>query len=416
MTATVAAERSEPAGRWAQLAILSFVVLCALGTWFSAAAVAPVLSTAWDVPGLAIASLTIAVQLGFAAGAVLLASVGAPDVLPARVLMALGALTAGLSTAGFALFADGPLAAIPWRVLTGVGAAAVYPVGMKVLAGWFRRDRGLAVGTLIGAITVGSALPHLLRAAGTLVDLDWRSVVLASAAISLLGALVAAVGAQEGPDNVPAARFSPQVAAAALRERSVLLANVGYLGHMWELFAMWSWIPTYLVAALAASGVTSPGLASLGAFAVIGSGGIGCVVAGALADRLGRTATTMAAMGLSGSSAVVTGLLFGAPGWLILASSLAWGITVVADSAQFSTAVSELAPAGTAGSALTLQTASGFLLTSVTIVAVGLISPTSESGWRVAFAILAVGPAIGILAMWRLRRRPDATRMANGHR
>ncbi len=416
MTATTHAEPDEAAGRWAQLAILSLVVLCALGTWFSAAAVAPVLSAEWHVSGLAIASLTIAVQLGFAAGAVVLASVGAPDVLPARTLMALGALTAAISTAGFALFAHDPLEAIPWRVLTGVGAAAVYPVGMKVLAGWFRRGRGLAVGTLIGAITVGSALPHLLRAAGSLVALDWRSVVLASAFIALLGAVTAAVGAREGPYNVPAQRFSPQVAADALRERSVLLANLGYLGHMWELFAMWSWIPTYLVAALAATGVASTGLASLGAFAVIASGGIGCIVAGALADRLGRTTTTMAAMGLSGSFAIITGLLFGAPAWLILASSLVWGITVVADSAQFSTAVSELAPPGTAGSALTLQTAAGFLLTSITIVGIGFINPADESGWRVAFAILALGPALGILAMWRLRRRPDAMRMANGHR
>ncbi len=415
MTATTLAEQAAR-GRWAQLAILSFVVLCALGTWFSAAAVAPALADEWQASGLAIASLTIAVQLGFAAGAVLLASIGAPDVVPARVLMAAGALTAALSTAAFAAFADNPLAAIPWRVLTGVGVAAVYPVGMKVIAGWFRHQRGLAVGTLIGAITVGSALPHLLRAAGTLVALDWRSVILASAGIALLGAAAAAIGAREGPDNVPAPRFSPQVAAAALRERSVLLANFGYLGHMWELFAMWSWIPTYLVAALAATGVTSPGLASLGAFAVIASGGVGCVVAGAVADRLGRTATTMAAMGLSGSFAIITGLLFGAPAWLILASSLVWGITVVADSAQFSTAVSELAPPGTAGSALTLQTAAGFLLTSVTIVAVGLLSPTDESGWRVAFAILAIGPALGIAAMWRLRRRPEALRMANGRR
>jgi MFS family permease len=404
------------AGRWRQLALLSFVVLCALGTWFSAAAVAPTLSVEWRASGLAIAGLTIAVQLGFALGAVLLAAVGAPDVLPARTLMALGAATAAVTTAGFALFADSPLAAIPWRVLTGMGVAAVYPVGMKVLAGWFRRGRGLAVGTLIGAITIGSAMPHLLRAAGTLVALDWRSVVLASAAIALVGAAAALAGAREGPYNVPAPRFSAQVAAAALRERSVVLANFGYLGHMWELFAMWSWIPTYLVAALAATGMTSPGLASLGAFAVIASGGIGCVVAGALADRLGRTATTMGAMALSGSFAILTGLLFGAPAWLILASSLVWGITVVADSAQFSTAVSELAPPGTAGSALTLQTASGFLLTSVTIVAVGLLSPTDGSGWRVAFAILAVGPALGIWAMWRLRRRPEAARMANGHR
>jgi MFS family permease len=406
----------EPAGRWGQLAALALVVVLALVPWFSAAAVAPIIADEWRIDGLEVALLTVAVQLGFAIGALALALSGAADVLAPRYLVAGGALVAAAANATFGLIAVDLATALPLRALSGAGIAAVYPVAMKVLSGWFARRRGLAVGVLIGAITLGSAMPHAIRAAGSLVDLDWRLVVVAGSLPGLLAAAIALGFVRDGPLIVPAVRLSLRQARAALAEPSVRLANLGYLGHMWELYAMWTWVPAFIAASLAVSGdVTAPAASAI-AFLVVAAGAAGCVVAGALADRLGRTTLTIAAMALSGSSAVAAGLLFGAPTPLLLTVVVIWGVTVVADSAQFSTAISELAPPGTAGSALALQTAAGFLLTGITIVGVGLISPGDAGAWTLAFGILALGPLVGIGAMWRLRHRPDAERMAGGRR
>jgi MFS family permease len=327
-----------------------------------------------------------------------------------------GAVIAAASEVAFALVADGPLLALPLRFLTGVAIAAVYPVAVKIIVGWFRAERGLAVGVLIGALTLGSAAPHLFQALGASSGADWRTVVLAGAVAALVGGLVVVLGTRDGPFDMPAPRFSTDVALRAFREPSVRLANLGYLGHMWELFAMWTWVPLFLAASFGAWGERDAATASLAAFGVIGIGAVGCVGAGLLADRLGRTRVTIGAMALSGATALAIGWTYGAHPALVLALAVVWGITVIADSAQFSAAVSELSPPGTAGSALSVQVASGFILTSITIVGIGLVDPGDGTGWRVAFTLLALGPAVGIVAMWRLRGRPDAVRMAGGRR
>ncbi len=396
------------------LAILSVAELLAMAPWFSASAVAPALGRVWHLTQSGAAWLTISVQLGFVAGALVSATLTLADVWSARRLVAGSAFVAAIATAGVAV-APGAGVGLACRLLTGAALAGVYPPGMKIAAGWFREARGWAIGILVGALTLGSALPHLVRWA---VPADaWRAVLGVAAASALAGGLLVLAIPHDGPYAAPAPRFTWTAVPRILRERPLALANLGYLGHMWELYAMWTWMAVFVTASeQARSGDADPGgaLPALVTFAVVGSGAVGCWLGGKYADRVGRTLVTSAAMVVSGVCSLAVGVVFGRSLALLLPLLLVWGVSVVADSAQFSTAVSELAPAEHVGTALTLQTSLGFLLTCITIYL--LPGVAARIGWRWSMSVLALGPACGVGAMLALRRRPEALRLAGGRR
>jgi MFS family permease len=375
------------------LAVLSAALVLSMTTWFSATAVVPELREEWSFGQNGAAWLTIAVQLGFVAGA-LLSSVGnVADVLSPRVVILVGALGAAAANALVAL-ASGPEQAVPLRALTGFFLAGVYPPALKLMATWFRRGRGFALGTLVGALTVGSAAPHLVNGLG---GLDWQLVVYATSALTVVGGVLAAALVPEGPHAFPRAPFDPRQAGQVLRNRGVRLASLGYFGHMWELYAMWAW---FLIFFRDGHGASARG-AAYATFAAIAAGGLGCIVAGAIADRAGRAETAAAAMAVSGTCAVLAGAVVHEPGALVLAVGVVWGFAVVADSALFSTLVTEYADQAYVGTALALQLAIGFTLTVATIWLVPLLEDAVGWGW--AFAFLAPGPVLGMLAMLRLR-------------
>ena len=381
-----------------------------MSLWFSASAIVPRLQAEWQLSEASAGWLTLAVQLGFVAGTLLSALLNLPDVLSARRLFTISAILGAAANASFALFAQGTGAGLTLRFLTGFFLAGVYPPGMKIMATWFRRGRGLALGVLVGALTLGKAAPYLVNALGSQ---SWRRNVLFVSALALVGGLLVQLFVRDGPFALPRARFDIRQAARVFHNRGVRLANFGYFGHMWELYAMWTWSPVMIRASLAQRGA-APALAEAASFLVIGAGAVGCVAGGLMGDRAGRTLTTSWAMALSGACCVVIGFLFGANPWLRLLVATIWGATVVADSAQFSTCVTELGDPQYIGTALTLQTCLGFLLTTVSIELIPLL--VARVGWRYAFTALAVGPILGIVAMLRLRVLPEAARIADGNR
>ena len=378
-----------------------------MAAWFSGSAVVPALQRTWHLSASEISWVANAVQFGFVAGTLISATLNLPDVISTRHLFAVSSFLCALVNGAFGFFSNDAQTAIVLRFLTGICLAGVYPPGMKIMATWFRERRGMALGVLVGALTLGKATPYLVNALGSN---NWRSNVLFVSLLAAIGGLVVLVFVEDGPYALPPAKFDLSQIVRVFSNRGVRLASFGYFGHMWELYGMWIWIPVMIRSSLALRNA-NPELAEIGSFIVIGAGAIGCVVAGLLADRVGRTLVTSWAMAISGTCCLVIGLLYGGSPVLLLIVAAIWGATVVADSAQFSSCVTELGDPQYIGTALTIQMCIGFLLTSVSIELVPKVGD-----WRYAFMILAPGPLFGVISMLRLRQLPEAVKIAHGRR
>ena len=389
--------------------------LLAMTLWFSASAVVPQLTAEWDLTHAQRSWMTMSVQVGFVVGALLSALLNLSDRFAARYLFAVSTLIGAFFNGAIPLLDRGPGFTLFMRFLTGVVLAGVYPPGMKLMATWCKTDRGFGLGLLIGALTLGSAVPHLINALPVFGEggmPPWRVVLLTTSATAVLAGLVVIFFVKSGPFLTDTAPFNWRFAGQALAHQPTRLANFGYLGHMWELFAMWTWVPIFLIASYKQAG-WSLQAARMAGFGVIGAGAIGCVLTGDLADRYGRTVLTVWSLAISGGCALMSGFFFDNP-VLLTVVCLVWGVAVVADSAQFSAAVSELTDPRYVGTVLTIQTSLGFLLTLITI---RIIPPLVEvMGWNHVFMILAIGPVFGIWSMLRLRGLPEALKMASGNR
>ena len=384
-------------------------MVLSMATWFSTSAVLPQLRAQWDLSTAASSWLVIAVQLGFVVGAVVSAVFGLADRIPPRRLMFFGSMGAAIANVGLVV-ASGATTALPLRFVTGVFLAAVYPPGLKAMSTWFDRGRGTALGVMVGALTLGSALPHLVNGVG---GVRWEIVVVITSVATLAGGLIAELRFHDGPFTFSKAVFDPSQTRRIMRDRGFRLATLGYFGHMWELYAMWAWFGAFFADALSEhyDGDVA-NAAALTTFVVIGVGAVGCWVGGVLGDRWGRTRTTALAMGISGTCALVIGGLRDGPIVLLVIVSLIWGFSVVADSAQFSAIVTEVADQSLVGTAITLQLAAGFVLTVVTIWLVPVMR--DDLGWAWAFIVLVPGPIVGVIAMLRLKGLPEAAGIAGG--
>jgi MFS family permease len=384
------------------LGVLAVAELLGMSLWFGASAVAAELGARWSLDTSQIGWLTSVVQLGFVVGTALAAFLNVADIFAARWLFATAAVAGGLANLGL-LFVDGYAAALALRFATGLFLAGVYPPAMKMAATWFRAQRGLAIGTVVGALVIGKSSPYLIHA---LPNASAAAVVVVASTSALLAAIIVALMYHDGPYAFASRPFSFGLVGAVWSSRDWRLATGGYLGHMFELYSFWTWIAAFTAASLATTAAQSVAIVSLIAFVAIASGGVGSVWGGLAADRRGREWLVTVSMIASGACALLSPLVFGRGVAAMLILAVVWGYFVVADSAQFSALVTESVPSHAVGTALTLQTSAGFLLTMISIQ---LVPPlVRQTSWQWAFPMLALGPVAGVAsirALVRLKRR-----------
>jgi len=397
----------DPEGRFRPLVLLTVALVFGFSTWFSATAVVPQLTEVWGLSATGKAWLTISVILGFVVGALISSALNVADRIRPQMVMLVGCVGAGAANLGL-IWVSGVEVGVGLRFVTGLFLAGVYPPSFKLISTWFRQGRGMALGVLAAGIIFGNASPHLVNAFG---GIDWRSVIYSTTAMSVGGGLVAFF-VRTGPFEFPRTVFDPRQIGLVFANRGVRLASIGYFGHMWELFAMAAWFLIFFGDHLEASGSQALPLAAFITWVVIAAGAAGSWVGGVVADKWGRTRFTALMLGISGVCSVGIGLLFDGPTWIIVVVGVVWGFTVVADSAQFSAIVTEVGDQAHVGTALTMQIAIGFTISAATIWIIPLIEEAVT--WTWAFALLAIGPVVGIAAMLRLKSLPEAKLIAGG--
>ena len=388
-------------GKTRTITFLILATISGMSLWFMTAAILPDMVAEAGIGAERQALLSSAVQAGFVLGALVIALSGIADRLDPRWVLAVCAVGTALSNAALLVVPIGGAAAVGLRFLTGALMAGVYPVGMKLAIGWGLRDRGMLVGMLVGALTLGNSLPYLLAWLG---GANWRAALVAGSTVAGLGGVLVVFTAL-GPHHARATAFHPRAVVLAWTDRRIRAAFLGYLGHMWELFALWAWVGAAAAASYAVTLADDEAisLGKLTAFLTIAAGAPVCVWAGRLADRIGKARVASVALVGSATAAVLSAAAFGGPVWLTLGLFILWGIAVIPDSAQFSALVADYAPPEHVGSLLTLQTALGFMLTVATVHFTPIVAQVW--GWPVLLAGLAIGPAAGLVAMVPLVRR-----------
>jgi MFS family permease len=400
-------EVRDPDGRGRSLVLLTVALVLGISTWFSATAVVPQLTEVWGLSATGKAWLTISVILGFVSGALVSSALNVADRVRPQLVMLVGCVGAGVANLGL-IWSEGVEVGLVLRFVTGFFIAGVYPPSFKLISTWYRKGRGFALGVLAAGIIFGNASPHLANALG---GIDWKSVIYATTAMSIIGGVVA-YSVKDGPFEFPRTVFDPRQIGRVFANQGVRLASIGYFGHMWELFAMAAWFLIFFGDHLEARGRTAIPLAAFVTWAVITIGALGSWVGGSVADRWGRTNFTALMLAISGLCSLGIGLLFDGPTWLVIVVGLIWGFTVVADSAQFSAMVTEVGDQSHVGTALTMQIAIGFTISAATIWIIPLIEEAVT--WTWAFAVLALGPIVGIAAMLKLKSLPEAKLIAGG--
>lgn len=401
---------------WFGVGLIAFAEVLTLSLWFSASVVYSPLQHLWHLNSFEVALLTSSVQLGFVLGAFLSSFIGIADRFNPRKIFVISAIV-GAGANGLFVLSTFWQQGILLRILTGIAMVGVYPIAVKLIVQWSPKHRGLAIGVLIASLTLGSALPHLILFFGF--SVSWQYVVLASSVLALVGAAIIGFVL---PDRVNEASQIPSKISLnsfkkVLSNKEAMLANYGYFGHMWELYGMWTWFPVFIYSSYVASGHPTGALAkaAIVSFVVIGiAGATGAIVAGYLADKVGRTIIASVSMAISGICCLVIGLSYESSSWIVISLAIVWGVSIIADSAQFSAAVSELSEPKYLGTAITFQTAIGFF---ITIISINLIAVAKgPMGWQWVFTLLSIGPFIGVYAMLRLRSMDGSLKMANGRR